>query len=183
MIKDQYYGGFMNNQLEIRRAEKEDLPRIMEIIAMAAAYMKEHKIRQWNDGYPEKEDFLQDMTRKESYVCQCGGRIAGTAALCLREEPNYRKIYGGQWKTAGPYGVIHRIAVADDAKGQGVAAAFVDYIERLCIKNKIYSLRVDTHEDNWNMNHFLIKHGFVRCGKIFVEDGTPRVAYEKELER
>ena len=62
---------------------------------------------------------MQDMTRKESYVCQCGGRIAGTAALCLREEPNYRKIYGGQWKTAGPYGVIHRIAVADDAKGQG----------------------------------------------------------------
>ena len=59
----------------------------------------------------------------------------------------------------------------------------MDYIERLCIKNKIYSLRVDTHEDNWNMNHFLIKHGFVRCGMIFVEDGTPRVAYEKELER
>ena len=41
------------------------------------------------------------------------------------------------------------------------------------------SLRADTHEDNKIMQHLLEKNGFVRCGIIHVEDGTPRVAYQK----
>lgn len=41
------------------------------------------------------------------------------------------------------------------------------------------SLRADTHADNKIMQHLLEKNGFARCGIIHVEDGTPRVAYQK----
>ena len=133
--------------LKIRHSHVEDLPRIMEIIAMAVDY------------------------------------IAATAALSLRDESNYEKIFEGRWKTSGPYGVIHRIAVDDRFKGTGVAAAFVDHIEKMCINRGIYAVRVDTHRDNRSMDRFLRKHGFDRCGIIYVEDGTQRVAYEKELEK
>ena len=41
------------------------------------------------------------------------------------------------------------------------------------------SLRADTHADNKIMQHLLEENGFTRCGIIHVEDGTPRIAYQK----
>lgn len=38
-------------------------------------------------------------------------------------------------------------------------------------------LRADTHTDNTYMQHALTATGFVRCGTIYTEDGTPRLAY------
>ena len=41
------------------------------------------------------------------------------------------------------------------------------------------SLRADTHADNKVMQHLLESEGFTRCGIIQVEDGTPRIAYQR----
>ena len=38
---------------------------------------------------------------------------------------------------------------------------------------------VDTHADNKVMQHLLESEGFTRCGIIHVEDGTPRIAYQR----
>lgn len=38
-------------------------------------------------------------------------------------------------------------------------------------------LRADTHADKTYMQHALTATGFVRCGTIYTEDGTPRLAY------
>lgn len=38
-------------------------------------------------------------------------------------------------------------------------------------------LRADTHADNIYMQRALTATGFVRCGTIYTEDGTPRLAY------
>lgn len=165
----------------IRAAVPEDLDAMLGLIAMAVAYMKQQGIRQWSDGYPNAEVLMADICRGESYVCEAGGRIIGTAALSLREETTYRRIFDGGWLTEGAYGVIHRIAVDDRAKGCGVAAAFVDYIEKMCISHGIYAVRVDTHEDNLSMQRMLKKHGFVRCGIIYLASGDARVAFEKVL--
>ncbi|HIQ99621.1 MAG TPA: GNAT family N-acetyltransferase [Candidatus Scybalocola faecavium] len=172
----------MEEILKIRASHVEDLPEIMEIISMAVAYMKENHIAQWSDTYPDAARILKDMEAAESYVCLAGERIIGTGVLSLREEPNYARIDGGSWENNGPYGVIHRLAVDNDFKGHSVAAAFVDHLEKMCINKNIYSVRVDTHRDNVSMRRFLEKHGFLCRGTIYVEDGTPRTAYEKKLE-
>lgn len=165
----------------IRKASSEDVGRIMEIIAMAAAFMKAQNIKQWCDGYPGREHILSDIARGESYVCVQDGRIMGTAALSLREEPSYSKIYEGRWITSGRYGVIHRIAVDNRKKRCGIAGAFVDDIEKMCISKAIHAVRVDTHCDNRPMRSFLEKRGFVCCGVIYLPGGDSRVAYEKRI--
>ena len=38
-------------------------------------------------------------------------------------------------------------------------------------------LRADTHANNIYMQRALTATGFVRCGTIYTEDGTPRLAY------
>ena len=46
-----------------------------------------------------------------------------------------------------------------------------------------HRLRADTHADNLTMQRCLEREGFVRCGTIYVEDGTPRVAFERITQR
>ncbi|MBR2916226.1 MAG: hypothetical protein IKC07_01315 [Clostridia bacterium] len=46
----------------------------------------------------------------------------------------------------------------------------------ICRKT-IPSLRIDTHEKNKTMRLVVEKLGFIRCGIIYIEDGTPRIAY------
>ena len=38
-------------------------------------------------------------------------------------------------------------------------------------------LRAETHANNIYMQRALTVTGFVRCGTIYTEDGTPRLAY------
>ena len=45
--------------------------------------------------------------------------------------------------------------------------------------NKCDNLRIDTHKDNKIMINLIEKAGFERCGTIYVDDGTPRIAYQK----
>ena len=41
------------------------------------------------------------------------------------------------------------------------------------------NIKIDTHHDNKVMQHQLEKEGFVRCGIIKLENGEPRIAYQK----
>ena len=38
---------------------------------------------------------------------------------------------------------------------------------------------MEVHADNKIMQHLLEENGFTKCGIIHVEDGTPRIAYQK----
>lgn len=50
----------------------------------------------------------------------------------------------------------------------------VSFCEVICPE-----LRADTHKDNNVMQHLFEKNGFERCGVIYVENGTPRFAYQR----
>ena len=170
------------SELIIRHSAKEDLDAIMEIVAMGSAWLKSQGVRQWINGYPSRERICQDMEMNESFVCEENGKVIGTAVLSLRNEPTYDVIYDGAWLTDGTYGVIHRIGIHNDCKGRGVAAKFVAAIEKMCINAGINAVRVDTHEMNKSMRRMVEKNGFTYCGVIILENGDPRVAYEKVLE-
>lgn len=43
------------------------------------------------------------------------------------------------------------------------------------------SCAIDTHKDNKITRHLIEKNGFAKCGIIYVADGSPRIAYEKQI--
>lgn len=154
----------------IRKAVLSDLPRLLEIYAQARAYMKASgNPNQWGDRNPPREVLERDIALEQLYVIQGEDGIHGAFALIHGADPTYAIIDGG-WLDDGPYGTIHRLA--GDGTG-GVFAAAVGYA-----KTQSASLRIDTHADNATMHHLLQKHGFVRCGTIWLENGDPRVAYQ-----
>ena len=114
----------------------------------------------------------QDIQKGQSYVCDADGQLLAVFVFFCGEEPTYREIFDGQWPDDGPYGVLHRIVVA--RQGRGVARACYDWCSARC-----RTLRADTHLDNLPMQRSLQKAGFVRCGVIYVEDGSPREAFSR----
>lgn len=159
--------------MEIRRAVWEDLPQIMEIYARARAFMRETgNPTQWGDGYPQESLIRQDIAEGVSYVAEEKGELEAVFMFRQGEDPTYRVIEEGAWRNDAPYGVLHRIASMGRVRGAGSR----------CIQwcfDQCGNLRGDTHSDNKVMQHVLEKNGFVRCGRIYVADGSPRIAYQK----
>ena len=158
----------------IQKADISQLPRILEIYEKARAFMAESgNPDQWGTGYPPEEMIRQDIRDGKSYVNLKGEHIQAVFYFAVEADPTYGYIEG-EWLNDDPYGVIHRIAV--DGSGRGVAAECFAFAAQHC-----ENIRIDTHEKNIPMQRCLTKNGFTRCGTIYLEDGDPRIAYQKVI--
>ena len=84
-------------------------------------------------------------------------------------------IYDGKWEHDNYlYISFHRIAVAKEAAGRGVAQTF---LQGLMKEKRAQISAVIPHPDNKVMQHLLEKLGFHYCGKVPI-DGV-RLAYQK----
>lgn len=108
-------------------------------------------------------------------------RIVAMEVIIYNNEPTYDRIYDGEWLSNGTFVVVHRMAVDNRIKKSGIASLLLKKVEEMALEKGIVSVKVDTHEDNVPMRRTLEKNGFVYCGRIFLADGNPRVAYEKLL--
>lgn len=160
--------------MRIRNAEASDWERILEIYAGARQFMAAHEnAGQWGTGYPPEELLEEDMEAGKLYVCEDGGTVAAVFYFAAEEDPTYGVIEDGAWLSDAPYGVVHRIASGRVVKG---AASF-------CLEwafGQTGNIRIDTHENNIPMQNMLKKNGFRYCGRIYLENGKPRIAFQKE---
>ena len=160
--------------LEIRKSTYDDLDRIVEIFAYARKQMALNgNPSQWKNDRPSMELVKKDIDVSNSYVVLNEGKIVATFALIVGIEPTYLDI-DGKWLDDDPYGTIHRIA--SDGSVKGVFNQVIDYVSKRGV-----DIRIDTHKDNKIMRHLIEKNGFVYCGIIIVDDGTPRLAYQKKI--
>ena len=167
--------------MNFRKTTEKDLDSVIKIIDEAKEFLKNNNIDQWQNGYPNKEVILRDIENDHSYVLDDNGEIIATTVLSFDGDKNYDVIYNGDWITDNKYGVIHRIAVSRDYANRGIGKKIIESSEDIAKENNIKSMRADTHKDNKTMQSLLLKNGFEYCGIIFVEDGTERLAFEKEL--
>lgn len=160
--------------MEVRQALLEEIPEIMKIYEAARCFMAEHRNpTQWVNGYPSEELVTEDCKNGELYVCVSDEQIAGVFMFTKKPDITYREIFQGKWLNEKPYGTMHRMASSVIQKG--VASFCLDWCFKQC-----GNVRGDTHNDNYVMQKVFEKNGFKRCGIIYVEDGTPRIAYQRE---
>jgi len=156
----------------IRNATYGDLDRILEIYAQARAFMRAHNNpEQWKGGHPHREVLEADIEKGQLYVVEEEG-LRGVFAFIPGEDPTYGYIEG-QWASDSPYAAIHR--VASDGKCKGVFGKIVAFCAQRCSH-----LRIDTHKDNYPMQGAILKQGFTYRGIIYLENGDPRIAYERQ---
>ena len=168
--------------MSIRLANINDIEDIMQVYAQAREYMNmQGNANQWGKQYPPRNLVEQDITTGKCYVVESekDGEICGVFYFAVESDMAYKIIEGGQWRNDRPYGVVHRIAVGENAHNKGIAGKCIDYAVARCRETSVFDLRMDTHEDNIPMQRFLEKKDFRRCGKVYVEDGSERIAYHK----
>lgn len=163
----------MEENLEIRKTRKEDIPQLKQIFATARQFMASNgNPNQWSPSYPSDEQLINDINSGDSFVVISDSRqIVATFVLRAGIDPTYNIIYKGQWLNDAPYATIHRIASNGQVKG----------IFRLALQfalNRYDNIRIDTHHDNTVMRNAIMHNGFRYCGIIHCWNGDERLAYQ-----
>lgn len=168
----------MDNKREIRKATFDSLEEILAIYAYARSFMAEHgNAAQWGNTYPPIELVKQDIREGKCYICvECAEkeRIVGVFYFAREVDATYQVISGGEWLNGEEYAVVHRVASAEGTKG----------VATFCLNwafEQWSNIRIDTHDDNKPMQGLLKKLGFRYCGRITLDDGSPRIAFQKAL--
>ncbi len=161
--------------MKIRHASLSDLAAMQQIYACAREQMRQNgNPSQWGNSSPATDILLRDIRDGNSYLLLTDDRPCGAFSLLTGDDPTYAVIEDGHWPNDLPYGTIHRLA--GDGTAGGIFRACLAFCESV-----IPNLRADTHPDNHIMRHLLESNGFMRCGIIYVEDKTPRIAYQKTV--
>lgn len=162
----------------IRPAIMSDLDRVVDIMEVSKKILQAQGNFQWDDAYPLREDYRLDIENAELYVIEDDGVVAGF--LCLNsDEPEVYK--SAAWKNPPPALVIHRMAVAPELRGKGLAGKLLDFAWDVTRERGFASLRTDTFSANDAMNSLFIKHGFHKTGEIELPGRRqqPFYCYEK----
>ena len=163
------------SMMEIRLAFPNEVDAIMQVIEEAKKCLADAGSTQWQNGYPNTETIIDDIISGQAYVALEEGELLAYAAVTKSPEKAYEAIYDGNWEgKEAEYLVFHRIAVASDVQGQGVAQTF---LEGLIEGFDYLDFRSDTHDQNKVIQHIFEKLGFKQVGKVPV-DGE-RLAYQK----
>ena len=168
-------------KLQFRKATLQEIPQIWEILQKAIQRRKEDGSNQWQDGYPNPEVIKADIEKEAGFVLTEGENLVGYCAVLINDEPAYAGIEGN-WLTNEDFVIVHRIAIAQDYLGKGLAKEMMKFTEEFAIQNNIYSVKADTNFDNLAMVKSFEKAGYVYCGEVYFR-GSARRAFEKVLEK
>jgi GNAT superfamily N-acetyltransferase len=165
--------------IQFRKTTQQDIPQIWEILQKAIQRRKEDGSNQWQNGYPNPEVIRNDMEKEAGFVLMDDEKVIGYCAVFINDEPAYADIEG-KWLTNDDFVVFHRVAVAEEYLGKGLAKEMMKFIEEFALDNSIYSVKADTNFDNLAMMKSFEKAGYTYCGEVYFR-GSARKAYEKVL--
>ena len=157
-----------------RGARRSDLEQILEIYAHARKAMEDSgNPTQWGDSYPPQEMLEEDIDSNRLFVYMVNGRLEAVFASSSGRTPPTRKSRTASGSTmrcltAPSTGWPRRVTAGAWRLRSSHGASST---ARACGPTPTPTTR--------SCSIFLEKNGFARCGIIHVEDGTPRVAYQK----
>ena len=163
----------------IRRGVHEDLMRILEITKNCAVKMDAMGIYQWNENYPNRNAFIDDIKNNELLVFTKGALLVGCIALCTKMDDVYKDV---KWLTKDVKSLyVHRLAVDPQFQKKGIGKKLMDYAEDFAKKNNFISIRLDTFSKNKNNMRFYERRGYKRLEEVFFPEQSKFPFYCYEL--
>ena len=165
----------------IELASIDQIDLIMKIIKACTNHMIKNGIFQWNDKYPTKQSFIDDINNEDLFVLKHEDKIIGCVCASFEMDDFYKQI---TWDTSSKKNIyLHRLAIHPDHQGQGFAKYIMKFIENFAKESGCFSVRLDTFSQNKKNNHLYSKLGYKKLGKIYFRDQSdmPFNCYEKLL--
>lgn len=163
----------------IRKATSNDLNSIMNIIKETVEEMRSYNNTQWDENYPQAKNFAHDIEKEDLYVEDIDDDVAGFICVNYIEPDEYT---GLNWSLDEKSMVVHRMAVNNAYRNQGVATSLMEFAEELARENNIGYLKTDTYSINTKMNSLFKKCGYKLIGEMsFLGKEKPFYCYDKVL--
>jgi len=163
----------------IRKAKKEEIPQLLAITRECARQMISQNIYQWNDIYPSKKAFENDVLRDELFVLIIENNLIGCIVLTPKIDEEYLTV---KWLTPNKNNLyVHRLAIHPDYQGKGFAQKLMAFAENLAIKNDYSSIRLDTFSKNIRNQKFYELRGYKKLGSIYFPNQSDDPFYCYEL--
>jgi len=157
--------------MEIIKASERHMEGILSLCKDCSQNMVKNLIDQWDEVYPNKEIFLDDIRNNSLYIAVSDNSEEIIACIVLNEyqEPEYKGI---KWKhDREKIAVIHRLMVHQKNEGKGIAQYLVRYIEKLAKEKQYGSIRLDVFANNLRAVSFYKKLGYEVTGKVIFRKG------------
>ena len=170
-----------SKNIYIRKAIQGDLDAVMKIIQSCTNDMISQKIFQWNDKYPDRETFFNDIENEDLLLLVQDNQLLGCVSVTNKMDNFYSTI---DWIAATKKNIyVHRLAIHPKYQGLGYAKRIMNYIENDAIENNYNSIRLDTFSMNKKNNNFYSNIGYEKLGQIYFRDQSdmPFNCYEKCL--
>ena len=165
--------------LDIKLAKIGDLQTVEGIARACAKDMIKKNIFQWNDYYPSKEVFKNDIDNQDLYVGSINSDVVSCIMFSSFKDEVYRDIKWLESDSKNLY--IHRLAVHPSFQNKGVASKMMDFAENFAKKNNFNSVRLDTFSQNPINNKFYKSRKYIKLGDVYFpkQSSFPFHCYEK----
>lgn len=163
----------------LRLAEFSDKKAIEKIYDDGSKSLHAMGVDQWQGSYKPNLSNMQELLNKEElFVLE--DKVPVATAILQTYDSDYEDIRG-EYLYGKKYLSIHRFAVAGNHRNKGYARKLLNKIEDLAVEMGLNVLRIDTHKDNYKMQHILRSCGFRFAGVIYFKGKLPRDSFEKPL--
>lgn len=149
----------------IHHAKISEIRDILCVTRDCAEFMIKNGIYQWNQFYPSRNIFENDIARSELFVLEKDSRIIGTLVISSLMDEEYLPV---QWLTPNYKNIyVHRLAVLPEFQGKGYARKLMDFAENYAKEGGYISIRLDTFSQNKRNQKFYETRGYQKLGDIY----------------
>ena len=157
--------------MEIRTARSDEIEVVLDVLADAAAWLRERGIDQWPERF-DRDWVMPAIERGETWLAESDGDVAGSLVVQW-EDPMFWEGYPLD------AGYLHRLAVR--RPGTGLGARLLHWAEAHAAAAGKLFLRLDCVAGNEPLRRYYERAGYRRVGDVTVGPYV-QARYEKRVE-
>lgn len=146
----------------------------MRIIKLSEAMSsKIHQLECHIFSDPYSEQTLTKDFRNPSYICFAAVNGDDVTGYCI-------------CSTVLGEAELHRIAVDEKSRGQGIASSMMIYLKKQCVQNCVDQVYLEVRKSNTAARRLYEKHGFVQTGErkaYYRDNGEDAILYTMSFNR
>jgi len=156
-------------RIDVCAATPDDLDPIMGIVHACIDRMRADAIDQWDEVYPNRTSFEQDLTEGTLWVAREGETCRGVMVLNERQDAEYNTV---PWRYRhGPILVVHRLAVDPAVQGRRIASQLMDFAEAYAETHAFAAIRLDAFGDSSRAVRLYKKRDYRIAGEVRFRKG------------
>ena len=131
---------------------------MLALIKAAIIQMEADGIYQWDDIYPTKEDFINDIEKKSLYLAFDSKKLAAIYVISKESDAAYKN---ANWQYSDEFAyILHRFCVSPAYQNKGIGKEVLTHIEEQIHEMGYGSVRLDVFTENPYAQKLYRKSGY-----------------------